>query len=169
MSRTSPVSHHRSPRRLVRARCQVVRERDFRLVADRLADLSPTGALVMPADPVLTGERLLVSFELPHVPFWLDTEAVVARVLHGRRPGEFTRGIALDFQDLSGFQRFMLEQSLRYLPPAPPSYRPGRRENMGLLSHLVGATEPLRFGGGRSRREKLRRSARALWCRRPAP
>jgi hypothetical protein len=117
-----------------------VRERDFRLIADRLVDLSPTGALVMPADPVLTGERLLLSFELPHVPFWLDTEATVARVLHGRRPGEHTRGIALDFEGMSGVQRFMLEQSLRYLPPAPPSYRPGRRENLGLLSHLVGGT-----------------------------
>jgi hypothetical protein len=124
---------------MVRARCQVVRERDFRLIADRIVDLSPTGALVMPADPVLTGERLLISFELPHVPFWLDTEATVARVLHGRRPGEFTRGIALDFDGMSGVQRFMLEQSLRYFPPAPPSYRPGRRENGGLLSHLVGA------------------------------
>lgn len=138
MSRIPPVSHRRPPRRLVRARCQVVRERDFRLVADRIVDLSPSGALVMPADPVLTGERLLVSFELPHVPFWLDTEALVARVVHGRRPGEFTRGLALDFEGMSGFQRFMLEQSLRYLPPAPPSYRPGRRENAGLLPRLVG-------------------------------
>src|SRR5262245_45785782 len=120
MPRISPASHHRTPRRLVRARCQVVRERDFRLVADRIVDLSPSRALVMPSDPVLTGERLLVSFELPHVPFWIDTEAVVARVLHGRRPGEFTRGIALDFHDITGFQRFMLEQSLRYLPPALP-------------------------------------------------
>jgi len=124
---------------MVRARCQVVRERDFRLVADRIVDLSPTGALVMPADPVLTGERLLISFELPYVPFWIDTEATVARVLHGRRPGEFTRGIALDFDGMSGVQRFMLEQSLRYLPPAPPSYRPGRRQNQQLLPRLVGA------------------------------
>jgi hypothetical protein len=116
----------------------VVRERDFRLIGDRIVDLSPTGALVMPADPVLTGERLIVSFELPHLPFWFDAEAIVARVVHGRRPGEYTRGIALDFQGVSGVQRFMLEQSLRYLPPAPPSYRPGRRDGSGLLSHLVG-------------------------------
>ena len=139
MRLTSLITHHRTPRRMVRARCQVVRERDFRLVADRIVDLSPTGALVMPADPVLTGERLLISFELPYVPFWIDTEATVARVLHGRRPGEFTRGIALDFDGMSGVQRFMLEQSLRYLPPAPPSYRPGRRQNHQLLPRLVGA------------------------------
>jgi hypothetical protein len=132
MPRISPVSHHRTPRRLVRARCQVVRERDFRLVADTIADLSPTGALVMPADPVLTGEKLLLSFELPFIPFWIDVDAVVARVLHGRRPGEYTRGVALDFERMSGVQRFMLEQSLRYLPPAPPSYRAGRRENAAL-------------------------------------
>ena len=45
--------------------CQVVRERDFRLVADRVENLSATGLLAGPADPVLTGERLIVSFRLP--------------------------------------------------------------------------------------------------------
>jgi len=126
------------PRRLLRQRCQVVRERDFRLIADRVADLSATGALVMPADPVLTGERVIVSFQLPNSLYWVDTEAVVARVLHGRRPGEHTRGIALELDGLSDTSRFMIERALRYLPPGPPSYRPGRRENPNLLPSLVG-------------------------------
>ena len=139
MARIPPLTHHRNPRRIVRAKCQVVRERDFRLVADQVVDLSPTGALVMPADPVLTGEHVILSFKLPHIPYWLDTEAVVARVVHGRRPGEHTRGLALTFQGLSGISRYMIEQSLRYLPPAPPSFRTGRRENPNLLKDLVGA------------------------------
>lgn len=142
MARMSPLTHHRTPRRLIRARCQVVRERDFRLVADRAVDLSPSGVLVMPADPVLTGERVILSMQLPHVPYWLDAEAVVARVLHGRRPGEHTRGLALELDGISGFTRFMIEQSLRYLPPAPPSFRPGRRSSDGILSHLVGSSAP---------------------------
>jgi hypothetical protein len=69
----------------------------------------------------------------------VDTEALVTRVLHGRRPGEHTRGVALELDGLSGLSRFMLERALRYLPPAPPRYRPGRRDNMSLLSSLVGA------------------------------
>jgi len=84
MARIPPLTHHRTPRRILRAKCQVVRESDFRLVADQVVDLSPTGALVMPADPVLTGEAVIVSFKLPHIPYWLDAEATVARVVHER-------------------------------------------------------------------------------------
>jgi hypothetical protein len=129
------------PRRLLRQRCQVVRERDFKLIADQVVDLSATGALVMPADPVLTGERVILSFQLPSSLHWVDTEALVTRVLHGRRPGEHTRGIALELDGLSGLNRFMLERALKYLPPAPPRYRPGRRENPELLAALVGQSQ----------------------------
>jgi len=138
MPRTTPRSHHRMPRRLLRQMCQVVRERDFKLIADQVVDLSATGALVMPADPVLTGERVILSFQLPNSLHWVDTEALVTRVLHGRRPGEHTRGIALELDGLTGLNRFMLERALKYMPPAPPRYRPGRRENPDLLAALVG-------------------------------
>ena len=138
MPRMTPASHHRMPRRLLRQRCQVIRERDFRLIADQVVDLSASGALVMPADPVITGERLILSFQLPHSLYWVDTEALVTRVLHGRRPGEHTRGIALELEGLSGLSRFMLERALKYMPPAPPRYRPGRRDNNALLASLVG-------------------------------
>ena len=84
-------------------------------------------------------EAVFPARKLPHIPYWLDAEATVARVVHGRRPGEHTRGLALTFVGLSGIDRYMIEQSLRYLPPAPPSFRAGRRENAGLLNHLVGA------------------------------
>jgi hypothetical protein len=126
------------PRRLLRQRCQVVRERDFKLIADRVVDVSASGALVMPADPVLTGERVILSFQLPHSLYWVDAEALVTRVLHGRRPGEYTRGVALELDGMSGLSRFMLERALRHLPPAPPRYRAGRRENSNLLADLVG-------------------------------
>jgi hypothetical protein len=136
MPRTTPRTHHRMPRRLLRQSCQVVRERDFKLIADQVVDLSATGALVMPADPILTGERVILSFQLPNS-HWVDTEALVIRILHGRRPGEHTRGIALELDGISGLNRFMLERALKYMPPAPPRYRPGRRENPDLLAALV--------------------------------
>lgn len=140
MPRTTPRTHHRMPRRLLRQRCEVVRERDFKLIADQVVDLSATGALVMPADPILTGERVILSFQLPSSLHWIDTEAWVTRVLHGRRPGEYTRGVALELDGLSGLNRFMIERALKYMPPAPPMYRPGRRENTGLIGALVGGT-----------------------------
>ena len=138
MRRISPRSHHRLPRHVLTAPCQVVRERDFHLVADRVIDLSVTGVLVAPADPVLTGERLLLSFRLPHSLYWLDTEAIVTRVVHGRRPGEHTRALALTFDGISGISRYMIRHALDYLPPAPPRFRSGRRAEPDILSLLVG-------------------------------
>jgi hypothetical protein len=63
---TSPVGLDlRSTRRTARVECQVVRLRDFQLVADRIENLSPNGMLVGPADPVLTGEPVIISFCMP--------------------------------------------------------------------------------------------------------
>jgi len=138
MRRTPLRSHHRLPRHILTTPCQVVREHDFRLVADRIIDLSVTGVLVAPADPVLTGERLLLSFQLPHSLYWLDAEAIVTRVVHGRRPGEHTRALALTFDGISGLSRYMIRNALDSLPPAPPRYRSGRRTEPDLLPLLVG-------------------------------
>src|SRR5215510_6431362 len=107
--RCSPKTPRGSSRHTVKIACQVVRERDFSLLADRMVDLSATGALVGPADPALTGERLLVSFRIPRSTVWIDAEATVTRVVHGRRPGEFSRALALEFEDLEALPRFVLE------------------------------------------------------------
>src|SRR4051794_36054394 len=115
-----PKSPRRSSRHTVKIECQVVRERDFRLVADRVLDLSASGALVGPADPALTGERILVSFRIPRSTLWIDAEATVTRVVHGRRPGEFSRSLAIQFDDLETLPRFILQEALRKVPPSPP-------------------------------------------------
>ncbi len=137
--RRSPLRFHgRAPRRATRIACQLVRESDFQLIADRILDLSPGGLLVGPADPVLTGERLLLSFRVPGTPYWIDTETVVARVVHGRRPGEYSRGLGLSFEGLLPFARFMLESAIEKLPPVAPGARPGRRgEPQMLLKQLL--------------------------------
>jgi hypothetical protein len=130
VSRSKPS--RRSTRHTVKIPCQVVRERDFRLVADRIVDLSLSGLKVMPADPALTGERLLVSFRLPRSRIWVDVEATVSRVVHGRRPGEYTRGLGLEFEGLEGISRLMLKRLLGMAPPAPPGQRPGRRSTVSI-------------------------------------
>jgi len=127
----------RSSRHTVKIACQVVRERDFRLIADRVVDLSASGALVGPADPALTGERIIVSFRIPRSTVWVDAEATITRVVHGRRPGEYSRSLAIAFDDLEALPRFMLEQALRVVPPAPPKSAPGRRSSASLVRGLL--------------------------------
>jgi hypothetical protein len=128
-------------RHTVHISCQVVRERDFRLVGDTIVDLSTSGMLVTPADPVLTGERVIASFRLPASTYWIDVEATVARVIHGRRPSEHSRAIALEFDPLPGLSELVLATALQSMPPAPPRMRPGRRHTPGLLRSLLGLRE----------------------------
>lgn len=136
--RRSPVkAHRRATRHSVRLECQVVRERDFRLIADRVVNLSATGLMVSPADPALTGERLIVSFRIPHSSHWVDAEATVARVVHGRRPGEHTRGLALELENVEEIPQMLLGRVLRRCPPAPPGHRAGRR-GLTALAELLG-------------------------------
>ena len=55
--RRSPLKvSRRSTRHAVGLNCQVVRERDFRLIADRIVNLSASGLVVSPADPALTAD-----------------------------------------------------------------------------------------------------------------
>lgn len=113
-----PIHHHRAFRHAVTLPCQIVRERDFRLVADVALDLSTEGMLVPTALRVLTGEPLLVSFQAPRSRTWLDTSAVVTRVVHARRPGDRGRALGISFQGLDREARQLLFGQLRNLPPA---------------------------------------------------
>lgn len=127
----------RPARHTVNLRCQVVRQRDFVLVADRVENLSPWGMLVSPADPVLTGEQVYVSFQVPGTDQWIDAQATVTRVLHGRRPGEAKRLLGLEFHGLSPYDRFRLRRSLVGRPLSPPGPRPGRRRGQFDLTALA--------------------------------
>ena len=138
MRRTlSTLFSRRSVRRTHHGHCQVVRARDFRLVADRVLDLSTTGLLAAPAEPVLTGERVIVSFEAPLGGMWIDAEGVVTRVVHGRRPGEWTRALGIELVDVAPPIRDALQLRLRCLPPTPPCHRPGRRLSAHALRNLT--------------------------------
>lgn len=71
----------------VKVHCQAVRQDAFRLVGERLLDLSKEGALLACDEHVRPGDRLLLSFVLPDGE-WVDTDAVVIRVIEGRRSGD---------------------------------------------------------------------------------
>lgn len=112
------MQHRRAFRHEVRLACQVVRVRDFRLVADTALDLSTRGMCVAVRRPVLTGEELIVSFRLPRSERWVDVDATVARVSHGRRPGERGRSLGLQFHGLDERAQRTLFEALRFIPPS---------------------------------------------------
>ena len=125
----------RVTRRAIRVECQVVRERDFRLVASQGVDLSPTGMLVATEERVLTGEPLLVTFRLPRTERWFDTEGTIARVVHGRRPGDRGRCFGLEFHQLDAETRRLLARALRDVPPPVPKRE--RRVDYAASVHLA--------------------------------
>ena len=78
----------RSARRAYRSRCQAVRLEDFRLVGERILDLSPKGALVAFDDEVHVGEEILLDFRAPWLGPFVSVSGRVTRVVHGWRGGD---------------------------------------------------------------------------------
>ena len=123
MLQAEPV--RRAFRRFVRLDCQIVRERDFRIVADLALDLSTNGMLVRAKERVLTGEELVVSFKPPRCNRWFDAAAVVARVIHGRRPGDTGPCLGIEFNNVEQADEWLLADHLRGMA-APDPMRPPR-------------------------------------------
>jgi c-di-GMP-binding flagellar brake protein YcgR len=125
MSILVPASQRRTLRRAVNIACQVVRERDFKLLGDWTLDLSSDGMLVITRDLVLTGEEVIVSFPVPRSRVIIDAAATVARVVHGRRPTDrHRRALGISFDSIEPEQRRLLRASLRHIPPPLPSRQP---------------------------------------------
>jgi hypothetical protein len=98
------------------------------MIARHVIDLSEEGMLVRcegldPRQPrgwVLTGEPTIVSFRAPFSRRWIDAEAFVTRVIHGRRPGDRWRGLALAFEHMEIPARRLLHRELAWYAPAAP-------------------------------------------------
>jgi hypothetical protein len=75
-------------RRSVRLGCEVVRTRDWSLVGRRIVDLSLDGLKVEADGDLTRDEEVQVFFRAPFSPIWVLAEGRVARVIHGRRPGD---------------------------------------------------------------------------------
>jgi len=134
-SRRVPIP--RTPRHSVKISAQVVRLHDFRLLADSLENLSVGGALVGPSASASPGEKLIVSFRIPKSHVWLDVDAVVARVIEGRRPTDRGPQLGLRFEGISDSSRRWLEYALQNAPPAAPGTRPGRRNKSDAAREMV--------------------------------
>jgi hypothetical protein len=121
MTRTLVHARQRQAvRRAIGVECQVVREHDFRLIGRFGIDVSPCGMLVAAHDPVLTGEPVIVSLRVPRTQRWFDAEGTIARVVHGRRPGDPGRGFGVRFDRIEDEAEWLLAQALRDIPPPLP-------------------------------------------------
>jgi hypothetical protein len=116
-----PALQRRVMRRAIGVQCQVVREHDFRLIAIKGVDVSPKGMLVMGEDVAMTGEPVIVSFRPPYSAHWFDVEAIIARVVHGRRPGDRGLCFGLEFAGLEPKAEWFLGRALQGVPPPVPS------------------------------------------------
>lgn len=134
-----PMNQRRAARRSVVVECQVVRERDFKLVGESTLDLSPEGMLVLTREKVLTGEDLLVTFKTPILGTWFDAEARVARVVHGRRPTDWGRALGIRFRKLDRIARSLLDASLSHYPNAMPAREPRIDYAESVTRIIVGA------------------------------
>jgi hypothetical protein len=123
LARVPRWTPRRPQRHAIRIGCQVVRERDFKLIARKVVDLSDVGMLVCPIARVLTGEEVIVSFMAPFSRIWIDAEATVARVVHGRRPGDRGMALGLYFHNIDQVSRALLRHNLEGMPPPLPSFR----------------------------------------------
>jgi hypothetical protein len=119
-------------RRAVQTPCQVVRERDFKLVGTQVLDLSTRGMLLETDLSILTGEELLVSFKSPTTDRYFDCGATVARVLHGRRRLDRRRAVGVAFESMHVWDELLLCEDLRKTPVTRRHLLPGA----GSLSRL---------------------------------
>jgi PilZ domain-containing protein len=130
------ADQRRAIRRAIRIECNVVRERDFRFIGRRGVDLSHLGMLVVGDEPALTGEPVIVEFRLHRVGPWFDAQATIARVLHGRRPADWTgRCFGLEFEPLPPNVERYLRGALRRVPPPLPMREP--RVDYAATVHLA--------------------------------
>lgn len=112
-----PARRRRTLRRDFRTDCQAVRLDGFRLIGQRILDLSPRGALIHCTESVAPGDELVLSFRAPRGGPYVDATAEVRRVFvkHGRPVA------GTSFLDLPADVRHELLVRLAGFPPPVPS------------------------------------------------
>ena len=122
-SRSLRYVPRRPSRHSIRLACQVVRERDFKLIASEILEISEGGLLVRPNTRILTGEDVIVSFMAPYSRSFIDATGSIARVLHGRRLGDFGPAFGIAFDDIDEVSRALLRRNLDDVPTRIPQRR----------------------------------------------
>lgn len=119
----SPRRRRRTLRRATRGRCQAVGLDGFRLLGERILDISPMGMMVAADKEAAAGEEVMVSFQVPGTDDWVDVEARIARVIEGWRPYDPGYCIGLQFTSIDLATRLMIRENLKGTPPPVPTRR----------------------------------------------
>lgn len=117
----------RSLRRAVRTRCQAVAIDGFRLLGQRVLDLSTRGMLLAADGGAELGEEVVLTFQAPRGGPWIDAVAEVTRVIEGWRPWDPGYAVGLRFTRLDSESRGDLLAHLAGMPPPVPR-RPLRQD-----------------------------------------
>jgi len=134
------TTDRQTPRHSVRTECIVTSAHGERLLADRTLDLSYSGALVGSdrdtGEPVSLGERVRVSLRVPSSSLWIDADARVTRVAHGRRGSGDPRGIGLELTRMDPMQRVLLASVIRGFPRAE-RHRGATRDYASMIRRIA--------------------------------
>lgn len=98
--------------------CQVVRERDFRVIGRGSLDLSLTGMLVQCNYSAEIGDEVIVSFQTPGLREYVDAVALVTRLIAGRRQGDLGLAAGLTFTSIDDASFAALKRALTAVPTA---------------------------------------------------
>jgi hypothetical protein len=120
----------------MRMACQVVRERDFKLVATSVMNVSETGLLVDGDAPVRFGEKIIVTFYSPAVKNWIDAQGTVARVSHGPRWMGRRQAFGVAFDDVDAGSRKDIRRSVSALSRARRAGLARKSKVLSLLTAL---------------------------------
>ena len=110
----------RAVRRAVLRPCLAVAKEGFRLLGQRVLDLSPRGMLVTCSQKVEQGDEVFVTFQAPGDGLWMNAEAEVTRIVRGDRRWDVGPCVGLRFKDMQGSRRGELLSRLAGIPPTIP-------------------------------------------------
>ncbi|MBI2389248.1 MAG: PilZ domain-containing protein [Deltaproteobacteria bacterium] len=113
----SPRAERSAVRFGVHVDCQVVRERDFRVIGRGSLDLSLNGVLVQCTLDADIGDEVIVSFRTPRRQEWVDAVGMVTRLIAGRRQGDLGLAAGITFTSLDEASFRALARALYRAPP----------------------------------------------------
>jgi len=122
--------------------CVVLSRRRGRLLGEGLVDVSPEGLLVHGDGSTAIYEPVDIALRVPLSRIWITGQAVVARVVRGRRHGDAFEGLGLILRRMDDRAREMLVRSMRHFPPT--GHRsPAGRDYAGMVARIAGRPEML--------------------------
>lgn len=132
----SNIQERSSIRRGLMLDCEVVSERDFRLLGEITYDVSRDGILLDALDFAEVGEPVIFSLRLPYSDELLEGHGRVARIVRGLRETDEGPAIGIEFTELDGMMSARLDAALRGAPPPVPA-REQRRDYAAAVRDIL--------------------------------